>query len=368
MDEGALPPKIGIVAVRGLSGPVAYAGIGVSRGNWLALEELNRRQFLGSGIELVLEEVDVSDSVERVKNQTAKLVAEPSIKVILGPPDSRQAVTMAPLVESARVPTVFVQAGSAGVVIGDYTFRATAPLGTYYHLAAKYLAAVGLKKVGVLYNPAFNTLAELADTFQTLAKQNRLEVIAVTTSESESEELARSTRVISEARPDAAVVLLSAPQSAVAVRSLRLAGFAGQIVATAVQASFIRTMGKDAESIVYPTDFTTAGPNRIGKDLIENFRSRFGEPPTPHVAQGYDAMWWIARAIKALGSATRNGIQQGLQRVAQEGFEGAMGKLTFEGNDMRVRGALVRWNGSSEELLQNAADSWPGEVLGGASG
>ena len=50
MDEQGLPRKIGIVAVRGLSGPVAYAGIGVSRGNWLALEELNGQQFLGPGV------------------------------------------------------------------------------------------------------------------------------------------------------------------------------------------------------------------------------------------------------------------------------------------------------------------------------
>jgi branched-chain amino acid transport system substrate-binding protein len=352
MPKGALPPKIGIFAVRGLSGPVAYAGIGVSRGNWLALGEINREQFLGPGVELVLEEVDVADSLERVKTQAAKLIGEPSVKAILGPPDSRQAVTMAPLVNSAEVPTVFVQAGCTGVVIGDYTFRATAPLGSYYHLAAEYLAANGLKKVGVLYNPAFNTLAELADTFLALAKQNSLDVIAVARSESESEELDRCARVISEARADAAVVLLSAPQSAVAVRSLRRAGFAGQILATAVQASFIRTIGKDAEGIVYPTDFSTAGPSRIGKVLIENFISRFGEPPTPHVAQGYDALWWIARAIKASGSATREAIRQGLQYVAREGFEGAMGKLTFEGNDMRVRGTLVRWTGSAEVLLK----------------
>jgi len=351
------PPKIGIFAVRGMSGPVAYAGIGVSRGNWLALEELNRQKFLGPGVELVLEEIDVADSVEQVRTQSAKLVAEPAVKVILGPPDSRQAVTMAPLVESAQVPTVFVQAGCTGVVIGDYTFRATAPLRSYYHLTAEYLAAVGLRKVGVLYNPAFNTLAELADAFLALAKRNGLDVIVGVGSESESDEQACSARVIGEARPDAAVVLLSAPQSPVAVRGLRQSGFAGQIVATAVQASFIKTIGKDADGIVYPTDFTTAGPSRIGSDLIEKFRSRFGEAPTPHVAQGYDAMWWIARAIKASGSATRDGIQQGLQRVARAGFEGAMGKLTFEGNDMRVRGALVRWNGSSEVLLQNSADS-----------
>jgi branched-chain amino acid transport system substrate-binding protein len=36
--------------------------------------------------------------------------------------------------------------------------------------------------------------------------------------------------------------------------------------------------------------------------------------------------------------------------VAAEGFEGVMGNLTFEGNDLRVNGVLVKWDGSQEQL------------------
>jgi len=43
---------------------------------------------------------------------------------------------------------------------------------------------------------------------------------------------------------------------------------------------------------------------------------------------------------------------QGLAAVAGKGFQGALGDLTFENNnDVRVEGALVRWNGTGEELV-----------------
>ena len=85
------------------------------------------------------------------------------------------------------------------------------------------------------------------------------------------------------------------------------------------------------------------------------FEKRFGQLPDVYAAEGYDGMWWLARAIKASGSASRDGIKRGLQEVAKDGFEGAMGELTFAGGDMRVPGVLVRWNGTREELVSGGA-------------
>ena len=42
---------------------------------------------------------------------------------------------------------------------------------------------------------------------------------------------------------------------------------------------------------------------------------------------------------------------EGLKKVAAEGFVGAKGQLTFEGNDMRVPGVVVRWDGSKETVI-----------------
>jgi branched-chain amino acid transport system substrate-binding protein len=40
--------------------------------------------------------------------------------------------------------------------------------------------------------------------------------------------------------------------------------------------------------------------------------------------------------------------------VAQEGFAGAQGEISFEGNDARVPGVLVRWDGAAEVPVDSA--------------
>ena len=75
--------------------------------------------------------------------------------------------------------------------------------------------------------------------------------------------------------------------------------------------------------------------------------------PNNYAAEGYDAVWFLARGIKQANSADRSAVQQGLASVAKEGFDGAMGKLTFEGNDLRVEGALAMWTGSGETVVSD---------------
>jgi branched-chain amino acid transport system substrate-binding protein len=59
-------------------------------------------------------------------------------------------------------------------------------------------------------------------------------------------------------------------------------------------------------------------------------------------------MWFLARGVAEADSTDRTAVQEGLATVAGEGFDGAQGEITFEGNDARVPGVLVRWDGTAE--------------------
>ncbi|MBB3665191.1 MULTISPECIES: ABC transporter substrate-binding protein [Prauserella salsuginis group] len=357
-QEG-IPEEIKLLGVRDQTGPVAYAGIGGARGGELAISEINRSGFLGDGVKLTIEEIDTAGSIETASAEMAQATADRTVHAIMGPTQGQQAATVAPMVERAQVPTIFTQAGSDGVVVNDYTYRATAPMASYYDLATEYLADKRLGDVSVLYNATFPTFAEIGKgSLPKQAEQHGLDIISSTPVQSTTQDFTTPVRSIAGEDPDAVVMLLTEPQSVTALTQLRQAGYDGQVMATSVQGGGNLTeAGKHGEGVIYPTDFSPALTSEKARDFVAAFQERFGQKPDVYAAEGYDGMWWLARAIKASGSASREGIKRGLQQVAKEGFDGAMGELTFEGNDMRVPGVLVRWNGTSEELVSRGGAS-----------
>ena len=64
----------------------------------------------------------------------------------------QQAVAQSPaLVQKSGLPIIYTQAGSDGVVIGDYTYRATPLMREYYPIIKKFIQDKGYKSVGIVY-------------------------------------------------------------------------------------------------------------------------------------------------------------------------------------------------------------------------
>ncbi|WP_225873666.1 ABC transporter substrate-binding protein [Zafaria cholistanensis] len=350
--EGGIASNIKLMGVYDTTGPVAYAGVGASKGMKLAMEEIEKQAFLGPDVKLTLDEVDTAGAIERASSEVSRAIADSEVKAIFGPVSGQQAATVAPIVEQAGVPTIFNQAGSEGVVIGDFTFRGTAPMYSYYDIAAKYLADKGLTDVAVIYNGTFPTFAEIGQKeFPRLAGEHGLTVSSSYAVQSNTQDFTAQAQEIAAKKPDAVVLLLIAPQAVTALTQLGQAGYEGQTVGSSVQAAGnVAQAGEHAAGLVYPVDFSAAQDDETAVKFVEEFTKKYGKAPDQYAAEGYDSMWWLARAIKASGDSSRAGIQKGLQKVAAEGFEGVMGDLTFEGNDLRVKGVLVQWDGSKERL------------------
>lgn len=351
--EGEVANEINLSGIFDTTGPIAYAGVGASKGIQLAIKEIEEQGFLGDDVTLNYSEIDTANEIERATSEVNRALSDDSINAIFGPVASQQAAAVAPMAEDAGVPIIFNQAGSEGVVIGDYTFRGTAPMETYYDIAAEHLAKEGLTDVVVLYNATFPTFAELGENaFPELAEEHGLNIVDSLAAQSNTQDFTSQAQSIAAKDPDAVVMLLIAPQSVTALRQLGEAGYDGQITATSVQASGnVAEAGDHAAGLIYPVDFSAVKESEKAEAFVEAFTEEYGEAPDQYAAEGYDSMWWLARGIEASGDSSREGIQQGMQQVAQEGFEGVMGDLTFEGNDIRVPGVLVEWDGSEEHLV-----------------
>lgn len=350
---GGIDPEITIAAVHDTTGPIAYAGVGADRGAEIAIEEINEQAFLGEGVTVSMESIDTANEIERATSEMTKALGNDQYNAIIGPAAAQQAAAVAPLVERQKVPTVFTQSGADGVVIGDYTFRATPPMETYYDAVPTYLTDNGLDEVAVITNTTFPTFDQLAQQFQGKAEEAGITVSQTVPVQSTTQDFTAPAQQIAEANPKAVGMFLIAPQSVTFMTQLRQAGYEGQIVGTSVQAAGnVAEAGEAAAGLVYPVPFSAAQESETAKTFTETYETKFGELPDPYAADGYDAMWWIARGIKASGDSSREGIQAGMAQVASEGFDGVGGPLTFDGNDVRIEGTLVQWDGESETLVQ----------------
>ncbi len=345
--------SIQIHAVNDQTGPVAYAGLGASKGARLAVDEINAQDFLSDGAELTFKQTDTAGEIDRAVAEMTKAMTDSKTSVILGPTMGQQAAAVAPMVNQRKVPTIFTQSGSGGVVTGDYTFRATAPMESYYDVAMKWLADNNHRKLSVIYNATYPTFAALGkDVVPAEAKDKGLNVSQSIQAQSTTQDFSAQAQQIASANPEAVVMLLTAPQSVTFLKQIRQAGYRGVIVGTSVQsAGNVSAAGSAADGLVYPVDFASVMKDKPSQDFVAAFTKKFNAAPDAYAAEGYDAIWWLARGIKASGDSSREGIKKGLTQVAVEGFTGSMGAITFEGNDMRVPGAMVRWQGGKEELL-----------------
>ncbi|MFW0783504.1 ABC transporter substrate-binding protein [Gordonia sp. CPCC 206044] len=346
--------SIRVQAINDQTGAVAYAGTGASKGAALAIDEINQQAFLGQGVKISMEQSDPAGEIDRAVSQTTTAIADSEISAILGPTMGQQAAAVAPIVNQRKMPTIFTQAGSQGVVTGDYTFRATAPMESYYDIAMKWLADNKLANLSLIYNATFPTFAALGkDVVPDEAGKLGLKLNQSIETQSTTQDFTGQAQQIAAAKPQAVVMLLTAPQSVTFLQQLRRAGYQGQVVGTSVQsAGNVSAAGEAANGLVYPVDFSSAMDTPEAKKFDEAYQKKYGQLPDAYDAEGYDAMWWLARGIKASNSSSRDGIQQGMTTVAKDGFTGAMGAITFEGNDMRVPGAMVRWENGKETLLQ----------------
>ncbi len=351
-----LPDTVRVMSIRALTGPVSFAGLNAQKGIDLALEEIEADGLL-EGTTIEVDSRDSSTSPQEAASFASQAIADPTYVAIVGPEASAQATAVSPIVDQQGMPTVYVQAGSEGVVIGDHTFRITPPAASYFDIAGDYAEQQGVTTASVLFNTGNPTLVQLGEeVVPQLAEEHGFEVVSTGGVEATQQDFTTPASSIAGEDPDAAFLMVQGPQYPVAITQLRQAGYQGELIGmSAAGAGNLASAGQEAAGFVWPTNFTAEQDVESTQTFVEAYREKYdGETPNNYAAEAYDAMWFLARGIAEAGSADRAAIQQGLATVAGEGFDGAQGEISFEGNDARVPGVLVRWDGSAEVPVEDS--------------
>lgn len=347
-----LPDTVKVTSIRQLTGISSFAGTNAKKGMDLALEEIQGQDFLG-GTTLEVDVKDSANSVQTAASLATQAVADRSVSAVLGPEASGQSTAISAIVQKSKMPTVYIQSGSSAVLTGDYTFRVTAPVASYFDIAGKYLQSKNITSAGVIYVSDNPTLTQLGtETIPALAGKYGFSVSGTDTTNLTAQDFTSFASKTASDKPGAVFLMLQGPQDPVAITQLRRAGYEGEIVGmSAMGSGNLKPAGQLAKGAVWPTDFSADQQQPSSQKFVTAYKAKYGDAPNNYAAEGYDAMWFVARAIKQANSADRAKIQAGMVEVAKQGFEGAMGALTFEGNDLRVAGTLATWDGSAEGVV-----------------
>ena len=351
-EGGNLPEVIKFVSINPQTGPAAFAGLSAEDGFKLAIKEINEQGFLGEDTTIEVEYKDTKAQIPTAAAELSTAIADQSVSAVYGSVSSQEAVAQSPLAQQAGLPIIYTQAGSEGVVIGDATYRATPLMSSYYTVLQDYVDEQGWETVGVVYAPT--------PTLEEVAKKSipglGLEVVAEVGTTPTTQDFSAPIRQILDADPDVVSLLLVGAANPTAMTQLRQAGYDGPVLGNAgASAGNLSPAGEDGAGMVWATDFHPEQEIESSQAFVEAYTKEYDEEPLGYAAEGYDAAWFLARAIKEAGSAERADIIKGMAAVAEEPWTGALGEgLTWEDGTIQVPGAAVEWTGTESRLLYTA--------------
>lgn len=351
-SEG-LPETIKLTSINPTTGVVAFAGNAANKGYELAIKEINESDLL-EGSQLELELVDTRSEPQTAAQEATTAIADSEVAAVFGSVSSNEAIAMSPLLQQRGLPVVYTQAGSDGVVVGDYTWRATPLMSSYYPIMSRYIEEQGFQSLGVLYTSATPTLQEVgSETVPQMAEDLGVDITASIDIPATTQDYSAPISQVLETQPDAVVALLVGAANVTVMQQLRQAGYTGPVLGNSgASAGNLLPAGADGADMVWPVDFNFQQTAASSQEFVEAYRAENGEDPLNYAAEAYDAAYFLARSIAAAGSADREAIKDAMVEQAEESMDGALGEgLTWEDGTIVVPGVVVRWTGTGEELL-----------------
>jgi branched-chain amino acid transport system substrate-binding protein len=350
---GGLPGQIKVVSSNPQTGPAAFAGLAANKGYEVAIDEINSQGYLGSS-KIVLEKQDTTGKVQTAAQQATQAAAKKDVAVVFGSVSSQESVAQAPIAQQSKMPIIFTQAGSAGVVIGDYTYRVTPPMSSYYPKIESFIKSQKITKMGIIYTAVAPTLKEIGEkTIPGMAQSAGFQVVSSIATQAGTQDFTAPISQVLRASPDGVAILQIGASNPTAMTQLRQAGYTGPVLGNSgASAGNLKPAGQAGAGMTWVVDYSVLNKTPESEKFVAAYQKKFpGEMPLNYAAEAYDAAWLLARGLKESNSADRAAIQKGLSKVAAAGFTGAMGQLKFEGNDLRLPGVVVQWDGTKEVLV-----------------
>lgn len=349
----ALEGTIRIDAPLSLTGAAAFAGISSQEGMNFAIEEITSSGFLGSA-KLEANYVDVALSTDQATAAVRGFIDGPGVAIV-GVTLGNHALAIAPLAQRAGMPLIAVNTGglTALTQTGDHIYQVDVAQFLYAGKMADTLAERGVKTTAVVFNDDVPAIRDLWNAYsKTELPRVGINPQPVINAVSTATDHSASITTMLASNPDAIGVLTRAGSPAL-IAQLRQLGYKGIIWGQAGLAGGVAVNAAPAtEGVLFTANAAAGSSDPTMEKFFSDYEKKMNKPGFAFAAQGYDAVWAVARAIKAEGCASRVCVQKGLTGLMDTGFQGALGDVTFKERNAIGPGAVVQIKNGKEEFVK----------------
>jgi branched-chain amino acid transport system substrate-binding protein len=324
--QTADPIKIGLVTA--LSGQSARAGEAITRGATIAIDEINAKGgVLGRQLELVRRD----DEANPAKGLTAarELIQREKVAVLLGGLDTPVQLAIVPFVNNTKFPFMVPWAAGTNITQNgapdNYVFRVSAMDEEVDRAIVAYSQKVyNAKKPGmILVNNPWGESNEVG--LKAALKTAGIEPAGIEKFEGNDVDVVSQLSRLKQAGADTLYLVGNVGPSSQVVKSLDRMSWAPPIVSHWGPAGgrFTELAGPNAKNVIFVQTYSFFGDlSPVGKKVMAALQAKYSDikgpgdvTPAVGVANAYDSVLIIAKAIEKAGSTDPTAIRDALYAV-----------------------------------------------------
>ncbi len=321
--------KVGVAEA--LSGGAAQYGVPIRNGFQLAADEINAKGGInGNKIQLVIE--DEQGKKEEAINVFKKLIFQDKVLMIFGPTLSNSMFAAGPVANASKTVAFGTSNTANGITdIGPYIFRNSVMESDVLPITvATAVKHYHIKKVAVMYGNDDAFTKSGYDVFKkVLADQN----IPVTTTETyvkgDVDFKAQLTK-IKAGNPDAIICSALAEEAANIMLQARSLGIKAPFIGgNGFNSPKLFEISKQAgDGTFVGSPWSNDNPSSANVNFVNAYKKKYNAEPNQFAAQGYDALYIAAAALKTVKlsgnlEADRQALRDALPKVTINGATGA---------------------------------------------
>lgn len=347
--QGLAPGEYKLGFITENTGPLAAAGNSYWNGAQLAAEEIKSGKYLGEGASIVLDPKESGSDAARAIQNMNQFIADRSVIAtsccILSP----VANSLKPIVTEQKMPLLIYGATAAGLPQLPWVYSMTI-LPSPKEIATANAVADALKPKTAAYivaddNEAFKGRMAAVQKAMEAKGVSTAGVVNVLTRDTDFTAAATQAMGL---KSDLILVYATQGAAAGAITALRDRGYTKTIVGNDVlsPAAVFKKMGSSVVGVPFPVGFSdSVAETPEAKAFVAAYTGKFKSPPDIYSAQGYQAVWLMAQALKSIpGKPTRESLATALSKVKSLDHQVYGGEQMNNGQAETSGTQIVMWS------------------------
>jgi branched-chain amino acid transport system substrate-binding protein len=326
-----------------LTGPTFNFGLSAKNGVLMAADEINQAGGInGHQLDIVIE--DDKGSPEEAAQLAGKLIDRYKVVAIIGAGASGNSLAAAPKAQSAHVPLIAPSSTNPAVTqSGDYIFRACFIDAFQGEVMAKFAAhTLKAKKAAIMLDFNSPYSRGLTEFFELSFAKLDGHIVAKQSYSQGDADYRGQLSAIKAAAPDVIYIPGYYGDVAIMAKQARQLGLTMPLLgADGWDAPELWELGGDALNGSYISNHYSADdPSETIQSFVRAYRQRYGNlTPDAHAALAYDALRFLAEAMRKAGSTEGAKLRTALSET--KGFAGVTGIISMDHDRNAVKPAVI---------------------------